>query len=215
MSSSIAAIKVAQKQLGLDDDVYRARLHSITGKTSAKDMTEDERQRVIEDFRRLGFRPATRRQDGRQKLTGKYVPKLQALWIAAYNLGIARERDDSALLAFVKRQTGIDHTRFLHDAADARRVIEALKGWMEREAKVDWTVSKFTAEWEKAEGYRIARAQWVILVGPAEAKISRAFWDAIVGILGRHVAGRELTQEEWIPVMNTFGERIRRRKIGG
>ncbi len=43
MSSSIAAIKVAQKQLGLDDDVYRARLHSITGKTSAKDMTEDER----------------------------------------------------------------------------------------------------------------------------------------------------------------------------
>ncbi len=85
-------------------------------------------------FRKEGFTlpSATRRFDGRHKLTGKYAKKLQALWIAAWNLGIARDRDDKALLAFVKRQTGIDHTRFLVYADDAKRAIEALKGWINR-----------------------------------------------------------------------------------
>ena len=103
MSASIAAIHVAKKQLGLDDDTYRAKLHVITGKTSAKDMTEDERQSVISAFRREGFRPVERRPDGRQKLTGKFAPKLQALWIAAYNLGIVDNRTNWSCLSIVER----------------------------------------------------------------------------------------------------------------
>lgn len=213
MSSSFAVLHVAKKQLGLDDDTYRAKLAVITGKTSAKDMTEDERQSVISAFRREGFRPVERRPDGRQKLTGKFAPKLQALWIAAYNLGIVDNRDDAALLAFVKRQAGIDHTRFLKYAEDASKVIEALKRWMEREAGVDWSVGKLTPAFARADGYKIARAQWVLLVGSEQGAISQAFWQAVVGIVGTHVAGRELSAAEWIPVMNEFGRRIRERKV--
>ncbi len=51
MTSSIAAIHVAKKQLGLDDDTYRAKLTNITGKASVKDMTEAERQKVLTVFR--------------------------------------------------------------------------------------------------------------------------------------------------------------------
>lgn len=212
MGSSIAAIKIAQKQLGLDDDVYRAKLHLITGKTSARDMTEEERQTVITEFRRIGFKPIERRQNGRQKLSGKYAGKLQALWIAGFNLGIVRDRDDAALIAFVYSQTGIDHVRWLHHAEDARKVIEALKKWLNREAGVDWSVHSALQPWQRADGYRIAQAQWVILVGAVEAKIPRAFWDAVKGILGQQVSGRSLTSDEWITVMNAFGRRIREKK---
>lgn len=210
--STTAAIKIAQKQLGLDDDVYRAKLHMITGKSSTKDMTETERQKVITEFRRLGFQPIERRQDGRLKLTGKFAGKLQALWIAAYHLGITRERDDAALIAFVKRQTGIDHVRWLKFAEDARSVVEAMKGWIAREGGVDWSDAKPMPDWMRADGYRIARAQWTILVGPKDARIEKAFWISVAGILGRDVDGRTLTSQEWITVMNAFGRRVRQQK---
>lgn len=136
MSKSIAAIHVAKRDLGLDDETYRAALEQVTGKTSSTSMTEDERQSVLEHFRNKGFKPAS--TGARKPLEGKYAPKLQALWIAGWNLGLVRDRDDRALLAFVKRQTGLDHVRFLRHGQDAVKAIEGLKGWLERAGGVDW-----------------------------------------------------------------------------
>lgn len=70
-----AAIHVAKKQLGLDDDTYRAKLEIITGKSSTKGMTDDERQAVLTVFRNEGFQPAPNapRPNGRAKLTGRYA----------------------------------------------------------------------------------------------------------------------------------------------
>lgn len=127
MSSSTAAIHVAKKQLGLDDETYRAKLQHITGKSSVKHMSEDEKQKVLTVFRSDGFKPVGRRPDGRQMLEGKYAKKMQALWIAAWNLGLVDNRDDAALIAFVKRQTGIEHTRWLIYADDANKAVEGIK----------------------------------------------------------------------------------------
>ncbi|MGC8201033.1 phage protein GemA/Gp16 family protein, partial [Salmonella enterica] len=69
-----------------------------------REMTPADKERVVAELRRLGFRHVNRRD-----LDGPYAKKLQALWIAAWNLGLTRSRDDKALLAFVKRQTGLDH----------------------------------------------------------------------------------------------------------
>lgn len=136
MSKSIAAIHVAKKQLGLDDETYRNALHQVTGKSSTADMSEAERQKVLERFRQQGFKTAS--TGVRKPLEGKFAKKLQALWIAGWNLGLVRDRDDRALVAFVKRQTGIDHVRFLRHGQDAIKAIEALKGWLERAGGVDW-----------------------------------------------------------------------------
>ena len=144
MSRSIAAMHVAKKQLGLDDDTYRAALVQVTGKSSSAAMSEPERQKVLEHFRQAGFKAAS--TGGRKRLDGKFAAKLQALWIAGWNLGLVRDRDDRALLAFVKRQTGIDHVRFLRHGADAMKAIEALKGWLERAGGVDWTFHNDPAE---------------------------------------------------------------------
>jgi phage gp16-like protein len=59
----LARIHVAKKQLQLDDDVYRAVLSRITGKGSSADMDGRERNLVLAEFARLGFKAedATRR----------------------------------------------------------------------------------------------------------------------------------------------------------
>ncbi|PDT05726.1 GemA protein [Rhizobium chutanense] len=209
MTTSIAAIHVAKKQLGLDEDTYRAKLARITGKSSAKEMTEAERQHVLAVFRNEGFAPAptARRADGRQKLTGKYAKKLQALWIAGWNLGIVRDRDDKALIAFVKRQTGLDHTRFLVYPDDANRAIEALKGWINREAGVPYGNTN-GYDWLSQDGAKVAWAQWKILTPGAGLVVRKGFDDEVLRLTGTAML-QAVTAKGWQAVMNRFGEQIR------
>lgn len=210
MITSIAAIHVAKKQLGLDEDTYRAKLQIITGKSSVKDMTEEERQRVISAFRQNGFKPVERRQDGRQKLSGQFAKKLQALWIGGYNLGVVENRDDSAMLAFVKRQTGLDHTRFLHYANDARKAIESLKAWLRREAGVSFGNTN-GCDWLAPDGAKIAWAQWKLLNPGATLLLRKGFDDAVHAIVGSDAANMlvNVTPAAWQKVMNNLGERVR------
>lgn len=133
MSKAIAAIHVAKRDLGLDEETYRTMLLNVVGKDSLRDMTPAEHQKVITHMRGKGA------PSGRGKLAGPYAAKLQALWISGWHLGVVRNKSDEALLAFVKGRTGIDHTRFLRNAADARKAVEALKSMLEREAGVDWS----------------------------------------------------------------------------
>ncbi|MGR8925049.1 gp16 family protein [Rhizobium leguminosarum] len=211
MTTSIAAIHVAKKHLGLDDDTYRAKLARITGKSSVKEMTEAERQKVLTTLRNEGFTsaPAARRANGRQKLTGKYAKKLQALWIAAWNLGIVRDRDDNALVAFVKRQTGLDHTRFLVYADDAKRAIEALKGWINREAGVSYGKTN-GYEWLSADGAKVAWAQWKILTPGAGLIVRRGFDEEVLRLTGAATLS-EVPPKGWQKVMNHFGQHLRRK----
>lgn len=199
--SAIAAIHVAKKQLGLDDETYRAVLLRITGKNSAGQMSPAEQSAVVQEFRRQGFNPDKR------GLQGPFAKKLQALWIAAWNLGIVRDRRDAAMLMFVKRQTNIDHTRFLLDAEDAAKAIDALKAWMAREAHVDWSIGSHVAAFERMPGYKIAVAQWDILVTLVDMR--PATFTSFVEDRAFNPIPR-MTAREWAGIMNTLGERIRK-----
>lgn len=210
MTSSTAAIHVAKKQLGLDDDTYRAKLSNITGKTSTKVMTEAERQKVLTVFRNEGFKPSSSLPQ--RVLAGKFARKLQALWIAGYNLGVINDRTDGALLAFVKKQTGLDHTRFLHYADDARAAIEALKAWLKREAGVMYGNTN-GQEWLASDGSKIAWAQWKILHPDANLMVRKGF-DAEVSALTGQSWPAALAPKDWQAVMNELGRRIRARKAG-
>jgi hypothetical protein len=66
------------------------------------------------------------------------------------------------MIAFVKRQTGLDHTRFLTDAADAARAIEALKAMCARAGVV----------WPKGEASRDPCARKLAVI-EAQARILR------------------------------------------
>jgi hypothetical protein len=141
----IKAIHVLKGQAGLSDVEYRAHLQARFKVVSSKDLSESQAGALMDDLRGLGGKalpkgraskdalPKTPRSAAK-RASGKFAPVLQALWIAGYNLGIVDNPDDSALLAFVKRQCKVDHDRFLTDGAEAAKAIEGLKAWIAREA---------------------------------------------------------------------------------
>lgn len=133
--STTRAIYGYRKELGLDDDTARDLYQRETGKRHLSEMTPGEQVRVLQAMKSTAQGGSAAAQKG---LTGPYAKKLQALWISGFNLGVVRVRTDEALLTFVERQTGLKHTRFLRDAGDASRAIEALKSWLARDAGVEW-----------------------------------------------------------------------------
>ena len=211
MSKTIAAIKIEQKKLGLDDDTYRLKLQNLTGKTSTKDMTEAERQKVLVSLRGNQPKPVAFRHDGRDgkhRLSGKYLPKMRALWIACYNLGIIDDRRDAALEAFAmgRQLPQISDMRFVHKPEDGASVIEALKGMLTRYGVV-WNNPELSADHQKSHGYKIAIAQWSRL----RAR-SGDFWPMVTELVNQRPSYRDLTDAEWITVMNWFGAQLRREK---
>lgn len=199
---AIAAIHVANKQLGLDEDTARDLYERVTGKRSLREMNDRQLQLIVTEQRRQGFKPAEK------GLQGPFAKKLQALWIAAWNLGIVRNRTDAAMLSFVKRQTGIEHTRFLLDADDAAKAIDALKAWMTREAGADWRQDVNTPQWLRPAGAKIALAQWQLLsvAKAVDPKGFRKFvWDNAKPL-------DQMTDRDWPAVMNTLGDMVRRAK---
>ncbi|MFH1796292.1 MAG: regulatory protein GemA [Pseudomonadota bacterium] len=206
-----AAIHVAKKQLGLDDDTYRDLLGRVTGKRSAKDMSDAERKAVLDEMRRqgagTGFKAAS--NGTRKRLEGRFAKKLQALWIAGWNLGVVRERTDEALVAFVRRQTHIDHVRFLVDTAEARKAVEAIKAWLAREAGVDWSAGTDKPAWLREPGGQIAMAQWSILANAGAVDRSFSAFSGFVQERSFRPLG-QMKAGEWRNVMNTLGERVRK-----
>jgi len=127
----IAKIHVGKKQLAMEDVSYRALLQRIAGVTSAADATLQGLDLVLKEFRRLGFAAQKRRPDHRGQMR-----KIEALWaeLAPYRRREGPHGDaesETALQAFVLRQTGKDDHRFLN-AEQANKVIEGLKGWLAR-----------------------------------------------------------------------------------
>ncbi|WP_288990021.1 phage protein GemA/Gp16 family protein, partial [uncultured Sphingopyxis sp.] len=135
MSAAIKMIHVAKRELGMDDDDYRAVLDRATrgAATSLRAMTDGQLQLVIGEMKKLGFVPSSPTGTSR-KVKGPFAPKLLALWLSGWNLGIVHSREDQALIHFVERQTGIAHVQWLRDPRDAAKAIDGLKLWIAREA---------------------------------------------------------------------------------
>lgn len=126
-NATIAAIKIAQKQLGLDDDTYRALLKRVASVGSARDLDETGARRVMAEFERLGFVNQVKTVRGGRDLR-PLARKARALWISLFNLDEIENADDRALAAFAKRVTGKDALRFC-DSNELNRVVEGLKAW--------------------------------------------------------------------------------------
>lgn len=149
-SRQITAIHAIAARVGLDEETRRDIMAAeADGKRSAKDLSFTEAGRVIERLKTLSLplqtgadphsngvpRPLA---DGAVKLDGPYAGKLRALWISGWNLGVVKNRTDRGLLAFLERQTGVSHPRFLREPREAAKAIEGLKAWIAREAGVAW-----------------------------------------------------------------------------
>lgn len=131
----IRAIKTGQRDLALTDDSYRDLLQRITGKRSAADLDAAERAKVLEEFRRIGFKPKggkPRRAGNRPLVDTPTAKKIRALWLSLWHLNAVRDPSEDALEKFVKRIAKVDSLAWLK-AQQSHAVIEALKDWCLRE----------------------------------------------------------------------------------
>lgn len=123
--NTFAIVNIAKKDLGLDDDTYRAMLMRLTGESSLRAMTERQKIAVVDEMKRLGFRV----KKGGKVLpasTKPYIRLIHALWKSCHRKGIIQDGSRSALRAFVKNRTGVDDPDFLaYDQASP--LIDTLK----------------------------------------------------------------------------------------
>ena len=202
--TALSALHTVRTRIGLDEDCFRDLCQQITGKRSTRAMNDNERL-AVRDRMLADYPAAAAPRKSKKHLSGPYAKKLQALWISGWNLGLVKNRNDEALIAFVKRQTGIQSMNWLRDPADADKAVEALKKWLER-AGVVWNIEKRRPDWMKVPGYRIAIAQSDILQKhpSSTSPISKAVRKTV-----GNKSPEQMTARDWIKVMNALGEEIR------
>ncbi|WP_417691527.1 regulatory protein GemA [Roseibium sp.] len=203
---ALAKIHVLKKQAGLTEEMYRDLVERETGVRSAKGLSSGEHLRVISALDRLV--PKTH-HTGRDRATGPYARKLQALWIAGYNLGVIHNRTDTAMRSFLKRQTGLDHHRFLQRAEDADKAIDALKIWIRRATLND---GLFRKDQRLPAVYNDVRFQVCLHVWSELIKRDRAPVSSLSTYLFDRT-GKDmpdgLSDAEWIDLQNDLGKLLR------
>lgn len=128
----IAKVKIAQKQLGISDDDYRAMLAERYGVDSSTRLKGAQLGNLIQHMERLGFKPRPSAKSKARKLADDCQSRMiRGIWIELHQLGVVRNADEMALAAYVKRQTGVERLEWL-TMAQASNVIESLKAWRER-----------------------------------------------------------------------------------
>jgi len=199
---AIAKIQVLKRGAALDDASYRDLLERETGKRSSKGMSDAEHLKVISALEAL---PSVKDVS---KVTGPFARKLQALWIAGYNLDVIHDKSDKAMISFLKRQTGLDHHRFLREGADATKAIDGLKLWIRRRTQ---NYELFTQHGQ-APLMNDFRFQVCIHIWSELVKQDRAPGSTLTGwLLGRveHEDMYKFSSNDWIFAMNTLGELYR------
>lgn len=128
----IAKAHLAAKELGLDADTRRAVQRAVTGHESCAAMSVPELETLLAHYRAKGWRPKPARAARAKTLaSAPQHKKIRALWLSLADAGAVHHRDEGALRAYVKRQTGIGALEWL-PVRDAGQVIEALKKWCHR-----------------------------------------------------------------------------------
>lgn len=149
----IQLIHVGKRELGLDDETYRAMLQEVASKVSCSKMSIKELELVVAHMEAKGFKRQAkvgktgfkRRLSPRSgKAKHAEIDKIRAIWITMYQHGIVNDRSEAAINAYAKRMTSgingesVDSVNWL-DARQAMVVLESLKKWHTRVLR-EWMV---------------------------------------------------------------------------
>jgi hypothetical protein len=118
-----AKIHIAKKELGMDDDTYRAFLMLTVGAQSTRIMGYSALTQVLDALKAKGWKPKPFK-----KARSKQGRMVFAIWKDLYRAKIVRQ---SRPTAFVRKMTGKDHVDFC-SPGDLNDVIEALKAMQSR-----------------------------------------------------------------------------------
>jgi len=133
-------LRVGKEQLDWDDEFYYGiwlPMQGATlkdGKYSASTLSNTQLFTALETMKGQGFKIKPSAKPQRKQADDAQSKKIRALWLELYQAGVVRNPDESALAAYVKRQTGVAALQWL-STAQGSTVIEALKQWLQRTAK--------------------------------------------------------------------------------
>lgn len=119
----------AKKANVMTEEEYRNMLQDRYGVRSAKDLTVKQQEEVLAHFAHLGWGASKPITDSWTR--APLWLKARAVWHALAEGGEIRTDTDDALMAYVKRQTSIEHWRWLN-ARQCHMIIESLKKWATR-----------------------------------------------------------------------------------
>ncbi|EOO3774334.1 phage protein GemA/Gp16 family protein, partial [Escherichia coli] len=85
-ASLITLIHVAKRDLQLDRETYTSALLAATGKTSCRDMSPDELSRVLDVFKKRGFK-VRQNPVNRALKPGTVTAKIRAIWKVMHRQG--------------------------------------------------------------------------------------------------------------------------------
>jgi len=132
----IKLIHVARRKLTLDDDTYRVMLSEIVpGKTSCRDMTAPELEKVLKAMQARGFKRVSSPAKTGIKPAPVVADKIRVIWQIMHEQGFTDDASPAALDAFVMRSTkqknggmGVARLGWLR-GDHASKVLESLKRW--------------------------------------------------------------------------------------
>lgn len=132
----VAKVKIAQKQLGLDDDTYRDLLQNVTDKRSAAKLKVWELDNVLKRMCQQGFKPSKPKRAGNRAQADDDQSKLiRSLWIRLHEAEKVRDPSEVALVSWAKGQFKSSHEiealQWLNSQQKSK-LIESLKKWLAR-----------------------------------------------------------------------------------
>lgn len=103
-------INIAKGQLALPDDLYRANLKTLTGKTSLRDMTIPDLVMVLDHMQKSGFKiKATTRKSpttsDKAEGTHTMLDKLRQVWIQMNYQGLIKNGSEKSLQTWAGNQS--------------------------------------------------------------------------------------------------------------
>lgn len=132
LASRLRQLRAIRHKAGeqLDDDSYREILQRCAGVGSSTQIRSVAKaEAVLDEFRRLGIgTPPPRKPLSPQQ------KKIWSLWQQLADKGLVRDRRMAGLMAWVKRQVGVDALSFMTWPQE-HRVTESLKRWLARGAE--------------------------------------------------------------------------------
>jgi hypothetical protein len=131
-NAELAQIHVAKKQLGLDDETYRAVLWAVARVKSAKDLDWTGRKTLLAHFKSRGWvaRPPASAKAATPIVAGQ-EGLLRALWAELHAAGKVRVDTEAALGGWLHRNHWPERAEWL-SSAQLTAAIEGLKKWLAR-----------------------------------------------------------------------------------
>ncbi|HCY76962.1 MAG TPA: hypothetical protein DHV28_13660 [Ignavibacteriales bacterium] len=135
----IQKIHIAKKQLNISDDSYREMLSLTFGVSSAKDLSFDQADELLNNLKLAGWKPVAAKK-GKENNWGKknyenlrgrneeYAAPQTLRMIESIYKQITGLDPENGLAKFVKRITKIDRLEWLRQS-DCSKVLKALSAW--------------------------------------------------------------------------------------